>query len=542
LQEEGVAVHWSSDEAFRMRLRVPAAAWIVSRRTSAYVHPLTSGSYEVGVQCLTVLSGCALVAAEAQSPLQLNAPATNRCVGRHQCETMSLSASQAVVGEEISVTGWAPLQDIIGRPSSYSLSLTPGTSRTKFPPFAFDRLSKVGDLQVVLTPRTVRIEPSQTWASMGLVPYVSSTYSGSSAITPLNGTNLVAWCQPSGVVITGGSSTMTVPTLGVRAALRGSILRIFGHPAKVPACATVQLDPRFSRTVYAGFETAQGTSIPPVFLAPLYTLNDGATWHRVPIPPGASIEDFGGFATEGDQITALFANSDSYSGNGSPIGTNHDAVAAEVTTDGGKSWTSTTLGCPANGPCTTFGPYSWGNCNMSNQTQSLLVGPAGAGASTDVKWTSSSWVTSVDSCYPQQLVVSSSREMFLLDPSSQYPLLQSNDSGNAWTYRTLPRIAEDNYGADSPSPTNSLVMAPDGSLFAVVTSPSGLSQSLYRLPPSATSWCEVPHVFGTSIAASGVIGPLRVNRTDLLWGQTPNSNAGATTMTMHLVKFADLEC
>jgi hypothetical protein len=241
-------------------------------------------------------------------------------------------------------------------------------------------------------------------------------------------------------------------------------------------------------------------------------------------------------------VTALFANPDSYSGNGSPIGTNRDTVAAEVTRDGGKRWTSTTLGCPENGPCTTFGPYSWGNCNMSNQTQSLLVGPPGASATTNVRWTSSSWVTTVDSCYPQQLVVSSSREMFLLDPSSQYPLLQSNDSGNAWSYRTLPPIAEDNYGADSPSPTNSLVLAPDGSLFAVVTSPSGLSQSLYRLAPSASSWCEVPHVFGKSIAASGVIGPLRVNRTDLLWGQTPDSNAGATAMTMHLEKFADLEC
>jgi hypothetical protein len=394
----------------------------------------------------------------------------------------------------------------------------------------------------VLTPKTVDIEPGKTWSSLGRVHYVSSTYLGTSAIAPLKGADLIAWCQPSGIVVTGGHSSLTVPTLGVRSALKGSPLNIFFGDRTVPACTTVQLDPSFPKSVYAGFDTAQGHDIPPVFLAPLFTTDAGVTWHRVPVPPGSTIEDFGGFATQGDQVAALFAGPDNYSGENSPVGTNGSVVAAEVTTDGGSRWKATTLGCPTNGPCTAFGPYLSGYCNMSEQNQPLLVGPSLATEPTGIKWSSSSWIVTVDSCFPQQLVVSSSHELFLLDPSSQYPFLQTTDSGRSWSYRELPRIAAANYGLDSVPMSNSLVLAPNGSLFSVITSPSGLTQELFQLKPSATSWCAVPHVFGTTIAASGEVGPLRVNRHDLIWGQTPHSNAGGSTMTMHVVALAHLSC
>jgi hypothetical protein len=447
-----------------------------------------------------------------------------------------------MVGEEILVKGWAPLQMSIGRPSSYSLSVTPGSTGKKLPSFSFSRIAKDGALNVVLTPRTVQIEPGQTWSSLGRVHYVSSTYSGTSSVDPLNGTNLIAWCQPRGIVITGGPSTVTIPTRDVRAALKGSPLRIFFRDPAVPACTTVQLDPRFPASVYAGFDTAQGQDIPPVYLAPLFTTNGGATWHRVPVPPGSSIEDFGGFATEGDQVSALFAGVNNYSGENSPIGTAGSHVSVEVTSDGGANWKSTTLGCPTDGPCTTFGPYFWGYCNMSNQNQPLLVGPPNAASPTGVKWSSSSWIVTVNSCFPQQLAVSSSHELFLLDPSSQYPFLQSTDSGRSWSYRNLPRIAAANYGGDSIPISNSLVLAPNGSLFAAITSESGLTEELFLLKPLASSWCEIPHAFGTTIAASGEVGPLRVNGQDLIWGQTPNSNAGGTAMKTHVEPLADLSC
>ncbi len=542
LQEEATRVRWLSSVTFRMKLRVPATAWIVSKRDSVSVHSLTSGKYEVGVQCLTAVSGCALGRAEAQASLQLKAPQPTRCVSGHRCETMSLSASTAMVGEEILVKGWAPVQDIIGRPFSFSLSLTSSRGKKDYPPFAFARLTKIGDFRVVLTPRTVRIEPSQSWASLGRVQYESSTYSGVSPIAPLNGSTLIAWCLPSGVDVTGGPSDVHVATLDVTSALKGSILRILGHPPVVPQCATVQLDPRFPDSVYAGFETAHYSEIPPVYLAPLYTTDNGVTWHRVPTPPGSSLEDFGGFTTEGGQVAALFTGPNSYSGNGSPVGTHNDSVSAEVTSDGGNSWRSTTLGCPTEGPCTTFGPYLWGNCAMNEQTQPLLVGSPSATALSGVKWSSSSWVTSVNSCFPQQLVVSSAHELFLLDPSSQYPFLESTDSGRTWIYRVLPSIAAANYGADSIPMSNSLVLAPDGSLFAVITSRSGVTQQLYRLEPSATSWCLIPHALGATNTTSDVVGPLRVNSNDLIWSQTLTASDGTSTTRMHLASLTSLDC
>jgi hypothetical protein len=289
----------------------------------------------------------------------------------------------------------------------------------------------------------------------------------------------------------------------------------------------VQLDPTYPNTVYAGFEGEEGNSIPPVYLAPMYTTNHGTSWHVIPIPAGETIEDFGGFTVEGASVEALFMGQEDYSN--SPEGTVHGQVVAEVTSNGGQTWSPTTLGCPSDGPCMSFGPYIWGNCNMSNDTQGVLLGSPGATASSGVTWTDSSWVTSVNSCFSQQLVVSSSRDLFLLDPASEYPLLRSTDGGETWSNWSLPPIAAVNYGPDSPPITNSLVLAPDGSLFASISTNATPTQELYRLYPGATSWCEVPDALRAVTA--GNMGPLHVDATDLLWTQLSLAGTNAVPFT-----------
>jgi hypothetical protein len=119
LQEEGVPIRWSTPTSFRMNLKVPSTAWIVSGRDSVAVHPLRSGTYDVGILCLTSTFGCDFGRPDAQARITLNAPKPIRCVSGHPCETMSLSTSKATVGEEILVKGWAPLQLSIGQPDSY---------------------------------------------------------------------------------------------------------------------------------------------------------------------------------------------------------------------------------------------------------------------------------------------------------------------------------------------------------------------------------------------------------------------------------------
>jgi hypothetical protein len=373
---------------------------------------------------------------------------------------------------------------------------------------------------------------------LGRLAYLSSTYSGTSGIDASTTSSRVAWCQPSGIAITGGAAPATVPTEGVRAALQGSPLRLYTKV--VPQCLDVQLDPHFARSLYAGFGTAKGNSIPPVYMAPTYTTNDGATWHLVPVPTGQSIENFSGFDAEGNSVAALFTAT---SNRRFPLGTNKGFVPAEVTSNGGVSWTSTTLGCPASGPCVTFGTYYQGYCNMSNQNQAILLGPATGAPSVGVRWATPPWPSSLNSCYPQQLVASSLHELVLLDPSSEYQMLISTDRGTTWTYRALPSIKAAHYGLDSVPIGKALVLAPDGSLFASVTTASGDRQELFRLSPSATSWCEIPHAFGTLISVSGVVSPLRVSATDLLWSQTVSSNTGIVTSTSrHAAALSTLAC
>jgi hypothetical protein len=531
LQEQGVSVRWLSSKKFQMTLLVPETAWLVARNGGVSVHPLTSGSYQVGVQCLTSISGCALRAPEAKVSIKLKAPTPQRCVRGRPCETMTLDPSTATVGDEVMVSGWAPLQDLIVQPFSYSISVTTGSGRKTYPPFAYSSAKLNGSYNVVLTPTALKVGQSPPWANLGTIPYRSSTYSGPSAIGPAGNSQLVAWCQSSGITVTNGLAEAHIPTTGVRQALHGTTLKLLPSPV-VPQCTTVQLDPRFADSVYAGFAGEEGNSIPPEYLAPLYTTNSGVTWHAVPIPTGMTIEDFGGFNVDGSHVEALF-NGQSGGSDSEPVGTDNGFVKAEVTSNGGISWSPTTQGCPAIGPCMTFGPYQWGYCNMSNDMQSLLLGPSGATAQSGVKWTSSTWVTAVNTCFPQQLVVSSSHDLFLLDPSSEYPLLRSTDSGRIWTNWQLPPIAAANYGQDSVPTTNSLVLAPDGSLFASITTPAGDRQEMYRLYPAATLWCQIPNAFG--VTAPDLIGSLRVDATDLLWSQSSPSS-------MHREPFSKLTC
>jgi hypothetical protein len=533
LVEQGVQVRWLSPRIFQMTLLVPQTAWLDARDGGVSVHALTSGSYEVGVQCLTSISGCALRPAEAKTLIKLRAPNPRRCVRGRQCETMTVGPSSAHVGDEVMVSGWAPVQDLVGPGFGYSISVTPGSARTTYPRLAYSASKLAGSFNVVLTPTRVRIGPSPPWAKLGRISYLTSTYSGPSPVDAVPNSSRVAWCEPSGIVITGDSTQETISTAGVASALRGSTLHFFpASTSAAPACTTVQLDPNFLDTVYAGFGAGEGASIPPIYLAPMYTTDAGATWHTVPLPREFALEDFGGFAIDGQEVAALFSR-DNFSNGEFPQSTRDGYATAEVTTNGGASWHTSTLGCPAIGPCVTFGQYEWGNCNMTEDLQPLLVGPTGTSAASGVKWRYSTWVTTVNSCSTQQLAAVSSKELFLVDPSSEYPLLRSTDAGLNWTNWELPPIPAENYGPDSAPLTNSMVLAPDGSMFASISTPAGDRQELYRLYPAATSWCRVPDVFGEN--SPDLISSLRVDATDLLWNQS-------SPAAMHRVAFSRLTC
>ena len=541
LQEQAVPVTWSSPTTFHTRLEVPGTAWLVAGTSAVTVHPLRSGIYRVGIECLGSTPGCALGPAVAYSTIRLNAPAPTRCQFAPSCAALHLSTSEALVGSVVKVTGWAPLQTIIGQPFGYDLAVTRPSPAQSYRPFMVTTTPRSEQFNVVVASRMLRIAKSASWASMGRVSYQSSLSAGLSAIGAQRTSHLVAWCQASRIVITGAPQPISVSTADVSGALAGTNLTIFNSSATHPQCVSVLLDPRHRDTVYAGFAAEPGGYAPPLATAGLYTTNDGATWHVVRPPAGTSFAGFGGFRTEGNDVVALFAGPSNFSSVHVPAGTRAGLVPVEVTSNGGMSWSPTTLGCPSSGPCVTFGPYEWGNCAMNGSAQSLLLGP-GATARFDVKWTSPTWVSSVNSCSDQQLVATSRHDLLLVDAGSQYLLRRSTDAGRTWSYVVLPLIPGTIAGPAGASPGRSLLLAPDGSLFTIVSAPSGQRQELFRLNPGATSWCQVPRVLGLT-SSSGTVTALAANGTSLLWDQTLYNNANSNPPSrMHVVALSRLRC
>jgi hypothetical protein len=543
LQEGGSQLHWTSPTNFRTKLQVPKTAWLVSNHGVIGVHPLRAGNYQVGVQCIGVISGCAYSHANAQATVTLRAPAPQRCVKNKPCETLHLSTARAKVGSIVTIRGWAPLQSILGQAFGWQYSITKGSVKRTYPALTYSDNPKGGGFNVVLTPRALHVVAGVTWAVLGKIPYLSSTFAGPSPIQPSTNSKRVAWCQTSELQITGGASPIDIPTHTVATALRPTPLRLFSSSTTNPACSTVMLDPTYHDSIYAGFDTAANNSAPPIYIAGLYTTNNGASWQAVPTPAGYTVEDFAGFTTDGRRVAALFAGENSYNSRHSAPGTNNGSVPAEVSSNGGATWTSTSLGCPSSGPCTTFGPYQWGNCAMNGSEQPLLEGPTDSTATSGVKWTDTSWSSTVNSCFSQQLVVSTTRNLLLLDSTSQYMLQESTNSGRTWSYVALPQISAANYGGQFTPLNNTLLFAPDGSLFAVVQPASSERVDLYRLYPGKSSWCQVPNVFPGQYSNAS-IGPLRIAGTDLLWSKLvyPGADGGTSTSSEHEMPLTNLHC
>lgn len=539
LVEQGVPLHWTGPLSFRASLLIPSTAWLEVVQGGVSIQPLVSGSYDVAVQCAQATSGCALGGPDAQTSINLKAPSPLRCVTKRPCATLRLSTYRTAAGDEVLVNGWAPLQTIIGQPFGFDLSIAPSNSK-HYAAFSAGQNSKTGGYSVVVSPKILSVTPDHTWASLGRLSSLSSSWAGPSSLTPVPGTSENAWCGPSGPQLSNGITSTLVPTKSVSTTLRGSGLSLSPGTASTPQCATILVDPTHHSSIFVGFGVAVGGVIPPVYQAGLYTTNAGASWQWVPTPSGLSKQDFSGFETRGAQIVAIFYNAnqnDSGYNSHWPLGSNHGLITAEVTTNGGKRWQASSLSCPVSGPCAAFGPLLLGHCAMNGANQSLMLGaPANTAGASDL-WFNAPWVSIVNSCFAQQLVTTSAHGLLLLDPSSQYELLQSLDSGQSWLNRSIPPIPGQTY----PLPLgDGLLFTPTGDLLAMVTAPSN-TQQLFQLAPGATSWCQVPNVFSKTKGA-WYVDLIRVDVHDLLWSQTNYTNGATSPTQLHVLPLSKIAC
>ena len=539
LTEQAVPLHWTGRRSFRTSLLVPPAAWFEVNQGGVTVHPLVSGTYDVAMQCVQQTSGCALGAPDAQTTIQLKAPAPKRCVKGRTCMTLHLSTRRAAAGDEVKVRGWAPLQSIIGQPFGFDLSIAPSNS-DHYALFSASRTS-LSEYTVVVAPKVLAVAPDRTWASLGRLPYDSSSWSGPSILSPVPGSSEVAWCSESGPLLANGATSTPVPTSSVAATLRGSGLSLLPGAASTPRCASILADPLHHSSLFVGFDAAEGGSIPPVFTAALYTRNAGASWQWVPTPAGLTKQDFSGFTMVGSQVVAVFFDANQ-SGSGYdaslPLGSDHGLIRTEVSSNGGVSWQPSTLSCASGAPCASFGPSLLGNCAMNGSSQSLMTGAPGSTTGAKVVWHNSSWVSTVNNCFSQQLVATSAHGLLLIDPSSQFELLQSSDSGQSWVNRSVPSLP----GQTNPlSLGDVLLFTPTGDLLAKVTPPSSTRNELFLLAPGAKSWCQVPHVFATT-KAPWTIDSMRVDAHDLLWSQTLYNNSPTPPSQLHVLFLSKITC
>ncbi len=528
LLEQGVTVHWSGNH-FRLKLYVPATAWM----SADGPQPLENGTYRVGVRCVGVaVLGCGLARSEVSTVLRLEGVDYQPCP-RSGCGRLSLSRNQASPGDQIQLRGWAPLDQIIGKPFPYSVALLSGQPSLKgvspsayvlvgqaqqdlagnlhgslripatingrplaagtytlalqgfFPTQGGSRVltakgKKIAQGLLLFEPATLRLQSGEAWASLGRLHPLGATWSADlfgAMLRDVPGEpNRLVYCRSHGIHLStdGGANWSVVPVTDAVKLAATATKYTLDYPASPDqvSCASALLDPGHPNTVYASFWGQNPKfGAPPVFQLGFVTTNLGRSWKAVPVPQGYGAGGFAGFQIAGHSVLALFQAADS------GYGAWHYTV--EATTNGGFSWHPAALTCPAVGPCLRFGPSPSQISGMGAPRLQPLELSTDDGRT----WQSPGWPHPVELAQgPGELVPLSSTQALLVSGTSGYPVLRTADGGRTWRYVALPPVPDYQNGA--PGLPGAAVL-PTGSLLA--QDPN--TQTWILLAPGATHWC-----------------------------------------------------
>jgi hypothetical protein len=479
LQYSGVQATWRTGTTFVAKLVLPAAPWLEAAHKIA--SPV-AGKYELGVQCVVQLRGCADRGPEGVATVTLTQTAPYTCATMPRCARLSAGPTQVSPGGVVTVTGYAPLENVIGANVPYANFFIEDRGAAPPPGLSF---SGPGLYQAEIGGAQVKVTAAPTFSGLGpLAPLSVEQVAEQPISANPSAPGTVAWCGPDEVVVQGPRGTVKVPTEAAFLAIyaTGKFQRTFND-----VCQTVAVGASPSSgpgtagavpTVYAGFIIGPLNQDPMFATVAMYTTDGGSTWSPVPIPKGASVVSFGGFryAADGD-VEALFSR-----WSPPPL----PASAAQVplmerSTIGGR-FSKGRLACPASGPCLTLGASVPGDgCPMGAQSdQPLLLSPDGGKS-----WARAGQPVSggVPICPPgallalsptDELVVSSAG---LAAASGELPALLTRDGGRAWQVISLPALPAD----AQPQ----LLPLPDGAVLDVAL-PTWL-----LLPAGGTAWCPV---------------------------------------------------
>ena len=239
--------------------------------------------------------------------------------------------------------GWAPLTEEIGTPFGYDLQLRQGLGNVGPSPLA----KAPGASVVLLAPTSFTAVAGPDWASLGTIHPTTIQLSGDApfAIDPSNSQHL-AFCAAHGIRMTwnGGRTWSSIFLQGAVRVVNGMGFAPLPMDGGLPSCASVTIDPHHPASLFVRFAVAKiNEGIPPVYMIGLTSPDSGTTWSPVRVPSGLAAERFGGYRYE-NAVKAYFVAT--VPGFTTPPG----GLVVEQTTDGGRTWASSSPSCPGYGP------------------------------------------------------------------------------------------------------------------------------------------------------------------------------------------------
>jgi len=537
LQYQGVQMQWTSPTTFRATLVVPGAPWI--ERDTDSVHYLKSGTYPIGIQCIELSSGCAFGGSDGSTDFRLRvakSAGTPWCRTESSCARLVVTPQRAVPGDGVRVTGYAPIESVIGSDEPFTFELEVLRGRPHGPEVKFKELAKgVGAVDLSLGHGTLQVGAPPAWKSLPRIAPLAEIDAGLPSISadPAD-PSTVAWCSSGSVIVSGAGGQIQLPTASAARALLDmglAPLATGGGPgASPPTCVTAlplgaESDDDSGESphvVVAAFVVAPDGEAPPTADVALLTTNGGQTWTPLPAPPGTDLTAFGGFRVQGRDLEALFSAATTGFGSPRPL--------VETSSDGGRTWRTTGGSCPTEGPCVTLGAYAPGNCGMNGTSQALL-----RSTNSGQSWTQIGWPATVNACAPAELVATSPHTELLVASASPYTLTRSIDSGTTWSDIGLPALPGEDVEAGLGLGSGGIILLSDGALLS--TGEQGSSTKWELLRPGATSWCTVRGV-SSAERISALYAQVELIGAQIWWLSVPDQSAPVA----HHLAVADLSC
>jgi hypothetical protein len=493
-------ITWSTTAPghFTTQFAVPALPWLAPTGEVR----LHAGHYAVGLQCFGVVSrGCGLRPDEASVSFRLTTPIPVS----YKTPSLTVRPIAARPGAWLQVTGWAPLTEEFGQTLfGYDLVWIPAGQTGDAVQVGTVQQNLGGDLagtvqlpasvsqsggrghlaleytftdlyrpqaprgkgadEITLDPASFKILPPLRWPVVlprqGLRSLSSNQNRGYFGALATSGPRLLVladntlWASSDH-----GHHWTRVPTPGLRPLVKRLGYQLLGGGGGLTTA------PGFPNSLFASVLVASPQDGAPGTDVGLYSQNGGTTWESAPPPPGMPLTQFGGFAVEGSAVWAWWSGP-------------RNRVAAEATSNGGRTWHRVRPACPASGSCLYLGPVP-----------ATDFGQMVAEIEPIVTVRHHAWVvvgsTVVNEGTPSELATLPGGAVLWVGNSS-YPIQVSTDGGASWSYVATPTMP----GA-KPSPAGYPAdphLLPNGALLAQ----DPANGHYYELSPGSRTWRPVP--------------------------------------------------